>query len=64
LIRAAVVLVALGIFWSRIRLGAHWPSDVLGGILWGMVALSLVAALLQPEVLHLPDRRGARPSAR
>jgi undecaprenyl-diphosphatase len=64
LMRAAVVLVALGICWSRIRLGAHWPSDVLGGILWGMVALSLVAALLQPEILHLPDRRGARPSAR
>jgi len=64
LMRAAVVLVALGICWSRIRLGAHWPSDVLGGILWGMVALSLVAALLQPEILHLPGRRGARPSAR
>jgi membrane-associated phospholipid phosphatase len=64
LMRAAVVLVALGICWSRIRLGAHWPSDVLGGILWGMVSLSLVAALLQPEILHMPDRRGARPSAR
>ncbi|HEU0115890.1 MAG TPA: phosphatase PAP2 family protein, partial [Thermomicrobiales bacterium] len=31
LLRIAAVVVALGICWSRIRLGAHWPSDVLGG---------------------------------
>jgi len=66
LMRAAVVLVALGICWSRIRLGAHWPSDVLGGILWGMVVLSLLAALfLQvPAILQVRDGRGPQPIAR
>ncbi|MBA3414908.1 MAG: phosphatase PAP2 family protein [Chloroflexia bacterium] len=37
--RATVVAgclgLALAIGWSRVRLGAHWPSDVLGGWLWG-----------------------------
>ena len=52
LLRWATVVVAVGICWSRIRLGAHWPSDVLGGILWGMAALSLLAALSLPGVLQ------------
>ena len=64
LMRAAAALVAVGICWSRIRLGAHWPSDVLGGVLWGMAALSLLAALFLPEIPHAPDKRGPQPPTR
>lgn len=42
---AALLMIALaGI--SRIYVGAHWPSDVIGAFLWGamvLVAISLVA---------------------
>lgn len=47
-LRAAALVMAIGICWSRIRLGAHWPSDVLGGVLLGLLALSLLAALVLP----------------
>jgi undecaprenyl-diphosphatase len=33
--RSAAVALALLIGTSRIMLGVHWPSDVLGGWLWG-----------------------------
>jgi undecaprenyl-diphosphatase len=36
-IAAIVMMVLAGI--SRIYVGAHWPSDVLGGYLWGVIVL-------------------------
>ena len=35
---AAVVMMTLADI-SRIYVGAHWPSDVIGGYLWGVVVL-------------------------
>lgn len=33
---AGAVIIALAVGWSRIWLGVHWPTDVLGGWLFGM----------------------------
>ncbi|GAC1414152.1 MAG: hypothetical protein NVSMB64_24370 [Candidatus Velthaea sp.] len=36
-----LALWAVGIIWSRMALGAHYPSDLLGGILLGTALLAL-----------------------
>ncbi|MEX0781682.1 MAG: phosphatase PAP2 family protein [Dehalococcoidia bacterium] len=41
-VRGVAVAIILLAGWSRMVVGAHWPSDVLGGYLWGMAALALV----------------------
>jgi membrane-associated phospholipid phosphatase len=41
-LQALSLLLILIIAHSRIYSGAHWPSDVLGGALWGLGLLSLL----------------------
>jgi undecaprenyl-diphosphatase len=50
-----VYLLALAISYSRLYVGVHWPSDVLGGIVVGVLtALLLLAAARR---LSMPLRR-------
>lgn len=37
---SAILVLAIG--WSRLYLGVHWPTDILGGYLGGIVAFTLV----------------------
>lgn len=54
-----LVVWALGIVWSRLALGAHYPTDVAGGMLFGAgwtcaaASLSLHFNILQPWSLHV-----------
>ncbi|MCC6315448.1 MAG: phosphatase PAP2 family protein [Thermomicrobiales bacterium] len=44
--RALLLALPWVMGWARVRVGAHWPSDVLAGLLWGGgAALALLAVL-------------------
>lgn len=49
----ALMLWAIGVSWSRLALGAHYLSDVLGGTLFGTAWLCALAATLHTTI-HTP----------
>jgi membrane-associated phospholipid phosphatase len=48
--RVVLALIAFGIGYSRIYLGAHWLSDVIGGYLLAAIGLSLSIQPLEREL--------------
>lgn len=46
LVRFACAAIVLNVGFGRIYVGAHWPSDVLGGYLWGLLLLAMLYAAI------------------
>lgn len=56
LVQAAAVLVLATIGFGRIHTGAHWPSDVLGAYLYGILGLAgLLTVYRALQTGRLPD---------
>ena len=51
LVAAIVLVVAIGV--TRVALGVHWPTDVLGGWAFGVAWLAACAAVLRPTPSRL-----------
>jgi len=55
----AAVLVILATGYGRVHAGAHWPTDVIGGFLWGSILLLLAISLHHLLTCHASAKRAA-----
>lgn len=47
-----LAVLAAGILWSRLALAAHYATDLLGGILWGLTGTAVLYALFPTNVFE------------
>ena len=54
IVGALLVILGIAIMWSRLALGAHYITDLLGGFLWGITVVAALAALAPINVFEGP----------
>jgi undecaprenyl-diphosphatase len=58
-LRIAAFVLAAAIAWSRVYVGVHWPLDVLGGAILGvLVAIALLRLAASPPRLRRETQAG------
>jgi membrane-associated phospholipid phosphatase len=53
-IAGLAVIAILGSALARVALVAHWPTDVVGGVIVGTAWLVISLQLVRPQLVHLP----------
>jgi membrane-associated phospholipid phosphatase len=61
--RVGTAMVVLFLIWSRVYRSAHWPSDVVGGVLLGTFLAFVAAHLLSGSKVPRPEVRDPQTSA-